>query len=134
MITNRLKNSLAAVAFFGVLVFVTGCPAPAPAPEAVLAGTWSLAPLGPNVSNYLITFDDTGTITRLQYTFTDPDTGVSVKVDIDQAKFITSSSAVNGSDVSITATWLSVNNMVFSGTINADNTVMTGSASYVLRV
>lgn len=113
------------------LLVLGGCPAPAPPlPEAVLEGTWELTgdALPAEITDYLVTFNEVGEITRISFRYNE-----IVTVTVSTSSSIDSSSTVSGSDVSIVASWFTVNNLVFSGTLNEALTQMTGSASYRLE-
>jgi hypothetical protein len=120
--------------FAGVItlaaVMLGGCPSPTPTPppEAVLAGTWTMTgdAVDPQISELQLTFDSNGDLTKISYVVD----GL-VRVTIDQASFINSDTSVSGSDVTIVANWFTVNNIVISGTLNASQDQITGSASYV---
>ena len=114
-----------------LLLPLCGCPVVVPVgPEAVLEGTWELtgSVVAPGVTDFLVTFNSSGEITRLSYTY-----GVFTIV-VDDPSFIYSQSTVDGNDVNITVTWLTVNNLVFDGTLNSAQTQITGTASYRLVV
>jgi hypothetical protein len=114
-----------------LLVAATGCPIIIPPlPEAVLQGTWELTGdlVSPQVSDFLITFDRDGQITRMTYVF-----GGITTVTISGAD-LRSSSNVNGDNVSITATWGSGSTLFFQGTLNNAKNQITGSTGYRLVI
>ena len=122
-------NALIVTGLALTTVLLTGCPAPVPPPaEAVLAGTWRLEPgeqFTPPLSDWFLTFDSNGELTRVTYTF---------------AGFATvtwnnppAATTVNGSSVYISVSQ-SGNGLIFSGTLNSSNTVATGTLSSNLVV
>ena len=114
-----------------LLTVLTGCPTPVPPPaEAVLEGRWELTGdvVSDDISAFFVTFDVNGNIVRLDYRV-----GL-VQVAIDEPGFIQTDSTVNGSSVSIIATWFSVNSLAFSGIANADFSRIDGNASYKLVI
>lgn len=103
----------------------------APPPEAVLEGTWLLTGdvIAPDVSEFLITFDSDGEITRISYTYAN-----SITVTSNDPDFIDSDSTVDGDAVTINVTWLFVNNLVLTGTLDAAQDQITGEASFRLNI
>jgi len=127
-----MKTGLFVSSLVIALLPLCGCPVAAPpAAEAVLQGTWKLTGdvVAPGVTDFLVTFDARGKISALSYRYNN-----IILVDLNDPAFIQSDSTVSGSDVSIVATWLSVNNLVFDGTLNAGQTQMTGTMSYRLLI
>lgn len=116
------------------LLIITGCPPQEPPRILVLQGTWELTPAPTNVSDFLLTFNDNGNITRIQYTLTDPSSTVPVTVTIDDPEFVDADSSVEGNDVAITATWAVVNNLNFDGTLNDAEDQIDGTATYFIQV
>ncbi len=112
-----------------LLVPLSGCPIPTPI-ASVLEGTWELTGdvVSPELSNFLITFDRNGEITRLQYQVD------AFTVTADDPGFIDGNSSVNSTDINIVVTWLAVNNLVFDGLLNDAQTQIVGTASYQLRL
>lgn len=126
-----MANKLCVLAALVLLVPLSGCPvAVVPPPEAVLEGTWELTGdiVAPEVSNFLLTFDQNGKITRMNYQFN------NFTVTANDPSFIDSNSTVSGSDVNIAVTWLTVNTLVLDGTLNSALTQITGTASYKLVI
>lgn len=119
-----------------LLAVLTGCLVPTqplpppPPPEAVLEGRWELTGdmMSDDVSAFFISFDANGNISRLDYRVG------SARVVFDEPDFIQTDSTVNGSSVSIIATWFGVNNLAFSGTANAGFSRIDGNASYRLVI
>lgn len=128
---SKRSSGIALIIPLALLTAITGCPTPLPPPpEAVLSGTWELTGdvVAPEVSNFLLTFDQNGNITRMSYQFN------NFTVTADDPSFIDSNATVSGSDVNIVATWLTVNNLVLDGTMNSALTQITGTASYRLVI
>ncbi len=118
----------------GVLLLVagTGCPIIVPTQlEGVLQGTWELTGdlVNPDVSNFLITFDKHGQITRIIFVANN-----TTSVTIDSSDVLVSSSDVRDHNVSITATWGGSSTFFFDGTLNDDLTIAVGSTGYRLAV
>jgi hypothetical protein len=111
-----------------LLVTATGCPfIIPPVPESVLQGTWELTGdlVSPDVTDFLITFDRDGEITEISYVLN----GITT-VTIDSDSLVRSSSEVNGSDVSISASWGAGSTLFFEGTLNSGQTQIVGSTGY----
>jgi hypothetical protein len=129
-----MRSLLGTILGVAVVAGVCACVSPEPPPpppEAVLEGTWQLTGvvLTPGISDFLISFDGEGNITRLTYRVND-----LVTVYVDETDFIDSDGTVNGDDVSIIASWFEVNHFAFSGTLNSNQTRIDGNASYKLVV
>ncbi len=128
---NERIAGLALIVPVALLTALTGCPVPQPPPaEAVLEGRWELTGdvISDDISAFFVTFDADGNISRIDYRV-----GL-VQVTFDESGFIQTDSTVNGSSVSIIATWFSVNNLAFSGIANADFSRIDGNASYRLII
>ena len=80
------------------------------------------------LTEYRVTFNNKGEITQISYRYNQ-----TVLITVSTPSFIDSSSTVSGNDVSIVATWFTVNNLAFSGTLNSAQTQIVGSASYRLE-
>jgi hypothetical protein len=92
-----------------------------PPPEAILSGTWSLTSSSiPGLTELLLIFDRNGHLTDIEYRI-----GSDVLIT---APAPTSSTTVDGTEVSIAATFLG-NSLTFHGLLNDSNTVITGSIS-----
>ncbi|MEW6252491.1 MAG: hypothetical protein AB1716_17785 [Planctomycetota bacterium] len=90
-----------------------GCPAPAPPPEAVLAGVWQMVPsqnFNPQLTNWFLTFDEDGELTQVSYTFAGAATVTWNNPP--------SATTVNGTAVFISVTQ-SGNGLTFDGTLNS---------------
>ena len=127
-----MRSLLFAVLVSGALVGVSGCGIPVPPPpEAALEGTWELSgeAVQPRLSEFRITFDDEGRITRLSYRLDN-----LVTIYVDESALITSDTTVNDSEVSILASWFQLNYFAFGGTLNANHTYMDGNATYQIAV
>ena len=109
-----------------LLTGLTGCPpAPSPPPpESVLAGTWKLTGdlVDQEVDDFLIHFDDNGTITSLTY--------VVNHITIGPEMVVRASSQVTALNVSIRATWDGGCTLFFEGLMNATETRIDGEASF----
>ncbi len=129
---SRRKRERVRVLIGGALLLVaaTGCPfVIPPVPESVLQGTWELTGevVSPDVTDFLITFDKDGQISRITYKFKSITT---ITIDSDSLR---SSSNVNGDDVSITATW-GGSTFFFEGTLNSAQNQIDGTTGYRLVV
>jgi hypothetical protein len=117
-------GALAAVVISLAGLLVAGCPSPTPPPEAILAGTWELTTEETTeLEQTLLTFDANGNLDKVVYqigniTFTDNNPR--------------GSTTVNGQTVTIDATFAG-SGQIFNGTLNADNTVITGTSGTVIR-
>lgn len=139
---NRTLLAALAVMLSGAAALspLAGCVQVIIPPEAVLEGTWVLDVPGiesdtdPFVSDIIIVFDQEGKITRMSYKLNDPITGNSLDVLVNDPNFIQTDSTVDGSNVTVNTTWFSVNNLVFSGTLNSTQDVITGTISYALQI
>jgi len=106
-----------------------GC-APTTGSKAVLTGTWELTEVhdpNSNLTNVLLTFDSDGELSYLSYDYL----GVTTTVTGTALIFNTS---VDGSDVTLAGTFGGEphNNLSFDGTLNSDNTVIDGNASFLI--
>ena len=105
------------------LGFVVGCPVvPAPGPEAVLDGTWSITPADPGDFEgftYEARFDSSGNLVEINGTR--PEDGATARLDTSD-----STTTVDGSAVSISIPRLT-GTSVFSGTLSADQNTIAGS-------
>lgn len=112
-----------------LLIAVTGCPTPTP-PEAVLKGTWELNGnlVNPDLTSLLITFDRKGQITEIDYVYN------NLTITIDAGSLVRSSSDVDGSDVSISASWSTGSTLFFEGTLNEAQTRIDGVTAYQLEI
>ena len=104
------------------LGFVVGCPVvPAPGPEAVLEGTWSITPADPGEFEgftYEARFNSSGDLVEINGTRPD---GATASLGIDNA-----TTTVDGSAVSISIPRLT-GTRVFDGTLSDDQNTITGS-------
>lgn len=111
-----------------VLMSMSGCIDPSPPPpEAVLEGTWQLAGavVQPGLTDFKVTFDQQGKMTALRYRLND-----QMWVIVNDSSLIDSDSTVNGTDVSIIASWFQDNHFAFSGMLKNNNTLIDGNAAY----
>jgi hypothetical protein len=123
---QQVKSRFAASAVAIALLPLCGCHlGDTGNPDAVLEGTWEMTgeALGNNVTDFLITFDDNGDITEVQY-----------MVGAVQVEFtdIDSTTTVDGSSVSINASWGGPSQFIFDGTLNDSQDVIDGDVSYSL--
>lgn len=129
----RSRVGAATVAAIALGLSLGGCPGGPPDlfPGARLEGTWKLsgAVLPADLDEFFIVFDRRGEIDEIRYRVDE-----TIQVTISDNRFIDSDSAVDGSQVTIVANWFGVNNFVLSGTLNGDETEITGSASYRFQV
>ncbi len=104
------------------LGFVVGCPlVPAPGPEAVLEGTWSITPADPGDFEgftYEARFNSSGDLVEINGTRPD---GATASLAINNA-----TTTVDGSAVSISIPRLT-GTRVFEGTLSDDQNTITGS-------
>ncbi len=114
-----------------LLVSTTSCCWLENRPTAVLEGTWKLTGdlVSADVTDFLITFNDRGEITALSYKYKNATIEIS-------AHLINSASTVDGSDVTITATWylVGLNALSFVGQIDSTETVINGTTEFELWV
>lgn len=102
-----------------------GCGAFLP-PEAVLSGTWKLTTSSSDdLTELLLTFDQNGAMTQVTYKL-----GTEVTLT---SPFPSSSSNVDGKDVTITATFYG-NSLIFRGTLNDGDNVITGTLTTQITV
>lgn len=107
------------------IVMLTGCPFIITT-GAVLAGTWAVqAENAPDLNQLLLTFDANGNLTSITYQI-----GENAAVSATPV----ATTSVSGSLVSITAVFPINNSVNFSGTLNAENTVITGTLSTNITV
>ena len=117
---KRQIMGLCAVATF---VCMLGCPiVPAPGPEAVLEGTWTITPADPGEFEgftYEARFDSSGKLVEINGTR--PEDGATASLDIDNA-----TTSVDGSAVSISIPRLT-GTTVFDGILSSDQNTITGT-------
>ncbi len=105
------------------LALVVGCPAvPAPSPETVPEGSWTITPADPGEFEgftYEARFDSNGSLVEINGTR--PEDGATVSLAIDNA-----TTSVDGSAVSISIPRLT-GTSVFDGTLSADQNTITGT-------
>jgi hypothetical protein len=96
-------------------------PEPTPDPETVLEGDWeTTAETAEGVADVVITFDETGVVTRIVGTLDD---GTTVSANITGA-----TSTVDGDDVTLTIPLPNSDDVVtFEGTLSADENTLEGS-------
>ncbi len=105
---------------------LSGCGPPPPPPEAVLQGTWAVTvENAPDLKELLVTFDENGNVTEVQYKLGDNAT-ITVASP-------TGVATVDGSNVIISATF-NDNGLTFNGTLNSDNTVITGNLTTQIAI
>ena len=105
-----------------LLVFLVGCPAATPPPEAVLEGRWSITPADPGEFEnftYEGTFDTDGQLVELEAT---RDDGATATLNTTG-----SVTTLDGSDVTISVPGPGPGTRVFEGTLSEDQNTMTGS-------
>ncbi len=110
-----------------LLAGTLGCPAPTPS-EAVLEGTWKVVPnevLDPSLTDWFVTFDANGNVTRITYTIGDFPAVVWTNPP--------AAAHVDGDNVFISATQ-GENLFTFTGTLNNTKTVITGELNAKLEV
>ena len=117
-----MKRQVMGLCVIATLGFVVGCPlVPAPDPEGVLEGTWSITPTDPGDFEgftYEARFDSSGVLVEI--TGTRPD-GATASLDIENA-----TTTVDGNDVTISIPRLT-GTSVFSGTLSGDQNTIVGS-------
>ncbi len=117
--TNSQAAGLILLSMAPLAVFLGGCPQPAPPPEAVLQGTWLVTVAqNPDLKTLLVTFDENGNVTEVQYKL-----GDNALITVTSPAGV---ATVNGQNVVISATF-NDNGLTFNGTLNGDNTVITGN-------
>ncbi len=105
-----------------LLVFAVGCPlVPAPGPEAVLEGTWTVTPADPGEFEgfmYEARFDSNGNLVEISGTRPD---GATASLVVENA-----TTTVDGNDVTVSIARLT-GATVFSGTLSGDQNTIVGS-------
>jgi hypothetical protein len=118
-----MKKSVWAAVAVAALIPLCGCPFNfgGGSDTEFLDGTWEItgAAVASDVTNFLVTFNSSGDITEVQYTFGDSTITI-------QGNAIAGDADVDGSDVTIT--------LQFDGTVNDDQNVMTGNLSYSIVI
>ncbi len=117
-----VRGARAVVLSIAVLsILPAACVEPPTPATAVLAGTWAVTtPSSPELTQLLITFDSNGNFQTITY-----QVGNNATVTWQHPVGTT---AVDGSDVTISTTFNN-NGLVFEGTLNSDNTVITGNVT-----
>jgi hypothetical protein len=117
-----MKRKVLNLCIVASLGFVCGCPVvPAPGPEAVLEGTWSITPAEPGDFadwDFEAVFDSSGDLTELSGTRED---GATATLDTTGA-----TTELDGAEVTISIPD-AAGMRVFAGTLSADQNTMTGS-------
>ena len=128
MVRNCVARLSLYAVLLGVVVGFTGCVPAEPGPEAILEGVWLLESddQPQEVSDFLVTFNSFGQVTRVEFMFEDSEVVI-------EPQNLQSSADVEGNDVTITVSW-GVNNVTFEGTLNADQTVITGTSTLRITV
>ena len=127
-----MRKTLMAVVAVAALIPLTGCPFNFFGNNNdtdFLDGTWQItgAAVSSDVTNFLVSFNSSGDITEVQYTFNNS----TISID---GSAIDGNAEVDGSDVTITADWDGNSTLQFSGTVNDDQNVMTGNLSYAIVI
>jgi len=126
-----MKKSVWAAVAVAALIPLCGCPFNfgGDSDTEFLDGTWEItgAAVASDVTNFLVTFNSSGDITEVQYTFGDSTITI-------QGNAIAGDAEVDGSDVTITADWGGNSTLQFDGTVNDDQNVMTGNLSYTIVI
>ncbi len=116
---NSRAAGLILLSMVPLAALLGGCPQPAPPPEAVLQGTWLVTVAqNPDLKTLLVTFDENGNVTEVQYKL-----GDNALITVTSP---TGVATVDGQNVVISATF-NDNGLTFNGTLNGDNTVITGN-------
>jgi hypothetical protein len=117
-----MKRKVLNLFIVALLGFVCGCPvAPAPGPEAVLEGTWSITPTEPGDFadwDFEAVFDSSGDLTTLSGTRED---GATATLDTTGA-----TTELDESEVTISIPD-AAGTRVFTGTLSDDQNTITGS-------
>jgi hypothetical protein len=120
-----MKVLLALVVPVGV-VLCGGCPAAAPPPEAVLAGSWALTTNQPsNLPPTVLNFDANGNFTSIVYTVGG--------ATITQTP-INGSTLVSGTTVTVSQSLTNGSSLNFVGQLNAANTQASGTLIATLNI
>lgn len=125
--THTLVRPIAAL----VLVALASAPGcititPVPPPEAVLAGTWKLTTAqSTDLVQTLFTFDARGQLDQVSYK-------VGGNVTITNNAVLAKTS-VDGENVTIISAFVG-NSIIFNGTLNADQTVITGTTGTEIKL
>lgn len=104
-----------------------GCPPvdTTPPPEAILAGTWQLmTEQATELNQTFLTFDSSGQLDKVTYKIAD-----NATITDNSPRGTTT---VNGQSVTIDATFAG-SGQLMNGTLNDDNTVITGNSGTVVK-
>jgi hypothetical protein len=115
---------LCAIAFM-ISIGVAGCPAQPS--KTVLAGTWTLAganSANPSLTSTQLNFDSSGNLVSVTYVFNN---ATATKT------LANTSTSVTGTAVTVASTTAGFT-LAFDGTLNADDTLITGTASFTLVI
>lgn len=121
-----LRNLLLLSSLAAVAITCAGCPAN----NSVLTGSWALdvaSNPNPSLTHVVVTFNTVGVLTSFTYTFN----GTTATVSTPDLTAITT---VDGSTVTIHLNFSGPSQATFTGTLNADNTVITGTLQYSLVI
>ena len=123
-------NSRSKYGFLFVLILaggVPGCFPPPPPPESVLSGTWKFTVQNvPDLKQLLVTFDANGNLTTVQYQI-----GQNASIS---APTPVSATNVDGTAITVSATFNRGNTLAFDGTLNSTNDVATGNLTTFIQV
>ena len=112
-----------------LLAALSGCSTTPQAPpeEAVLEGTWAVtADAVPDLTSLALTFNGSGKVTQVQYRVGDN----AVITDRDPR----GTAKVHGTNVTLTSVTFIGGAFGYTGTLNADNTVITGTPTLHIAV
>lgn len=126
-----MKKYFLSAAAVAALVPLCGCPFNffGNNSTSFLNGTWQItgAAVSSEVTNFLVTFNSSGDITEVRYTYNNATVTI-------EGNAIAGDAEVDGSDVNITADWGGNSTLFFDGTVNDSQDVMTGSLSYSIVI
>ncbi len=118
-----MKRQVMGLCVVASLGFVVGCPfVPAPGPEAVLEGTWTITPADPGDFEgftYEARFNSRGDLVEINGTR--PEDGATASLDINNA-----TTTVDGNSVRISIPRLT-RTTVFDGILSSDQNTITGT-------
>ena len=118
-----MKREVLSLCAVASLSLVVGCPfVPAPGPEAVLEGTWTITPADPgDFGGFMFEarFDSSGNLVEISGTR--PEDGATALLDTSNA-----TTTVDGSAVSISIPQLT-GTTAFDGTLSDDQNTITGT-------
>lgn len=117
---NKPRALVLTISVMALFSLGLSCPGLVPIEPSVLEGTWVVNAEDENLTQMRVTFNSAGKLTRVTYQI-----GTSVTIE---ETFTRGTSTVAGDDVTIQSTFgpLNLNTFRFEGTLNEDQTVISG--------